>query len=378
MLPRILSLIFVSALSCGLFIGGLACIQVPPLPAVRAWHELGAAETAIEDDERTLWRQAQKVRKELEDGEHFFADENLSTYLNGVLRGLLHYPLPAEAPVPAVYVLRATDQIAWTFADGLILFSTSQLARLQNEAQLASLLGHELAHFLARHSLIKKRFSKLSSSTVERMDVSRDQEIFSDRLGLDLMREAGYDPREALRMLILIERDNVNSSGSVRAWRSHPFVPERIKALRGEIAHEVDADARVGEARYSEAIADLLLASAEIELSDGLLDRADSSIMRHLQLRPESGRGYYVQAEITRRTMPDGGQSGEVRLAYERALEFAPDDPDVLRALGLLYHKSGDASRSTEMFTNYLHVTPDAVDRKIIERYLERDREAAR
>jgi predicted Zn-dependent protease len=320
-----------------------------------------------------LWAESQRELARLEEEERLVADESLSRYLDGVLAALVP-ELAQGAPRPRVLVLRSPERNAGTTSDGLIFVSTSFLAALGDEAQLAALLGHELAHFLARDSLVDVRFARVSASTVQRMDLSRDQEERADRLGLALVRGAGYDPAGVLHMLELIERDDAETRGPYAKFESHPFVPDRIRALRRQLAGQA-IEGRRDAQRYDEAIADLLLVAAEIELEAGLLDRADAAIDRHLRLRPESGRGYFLRAEHERRVAREGRRSPAVRSAYERAVELAPDDPAALRALGFLCREAGERQRARDLFARYLRAAPDAADRKTIERYLGEDSE---
>lgn len=280
--------------------------------------------------------------------------------------------LPPEAPKSRVRVLRTAERNAAALADGTVPVSTSFLAALADEAQLAALLGHELAHQLARHTLIERRFETLSASTVRRMELSRALEEEADRTGLERIEHAGYEPRAVIEMLELISEDDAETRGPYPQFESHPFVRERIRALRGLVPRAAP-EGRREAARYEAAIADLLLVAAEIELEEGQLERADAAIDRHLRLRPESGRGWYWKAEHERRVAREGRHAPAARRAYERAVELAPDDPDALRALGFLYRESGEPERARALFGRYLSVAPDAADRKLIERYLGED-----
>ncbi len=346
-----------------------ACAS-PPFPVLPAWNQTGAP-IVVEGDERALWAEATRALEKLEEQDAFLADETLTQYLNGVLTTLLPEPLPAELPRTRPRVLRSSERSAVVLADGTVLVSTSFLAALADEAQLAALLGHEAAHWLGRHSLIEKRFEKVSASTVLRMELSRAQEDEADRVGIELMKKAGYEPRAALEMLALIEADDTAKRGQFPQFESHPFVRERIRAVRNQVPRLAPEQGRRERARYEAAIPDLLLVATEIELRAGLLDRARASIERHLRLRPESGRGHYLKAEHERKIAREGRHSPAARKAYERAVELAPDDPDALRALGFLCREVGEPERARELFSHYLRVAPDAADRKLIERYLD-------
>jgi tetratricopeptide (TPR) repeat protein len=171
-------------------------------------------------------------------------------------------------------------------------------------------------------------------------------------------------------MLELIAEDDSAGRGRYPQFESHPFVPERMRALRGKIPRRAPEQGRRDAARYEAAVTDLLLDAAEQELDAGNLARAEAAIQRHLRLRPDSGRGWYLEAERERRSAREGRRAPAARRAYERAVELAPDDPDALRALGFLCRESGETARARELLAAYLRAAPDAPDRKWIERYL--------
>ena len=348
-----------------------ACVSPPPPPpAVPAWNA-APPPIVVEDDERALWAEAQRDFEKIEEEKLLVDDEPLTQYLDGVLAAILPAGLPPEMPKARVRVIRSAERNAGAMPDGMVLVSTSALAALADEAQLAGLFGHELAHVLARHGLIERRFEKVSASTVQRMEVSRAQEDQADRLGLELMQNAGYEPRGVLETLTLLSEDDPAANWANRRFESHPFMSSRIQTLRGLVPATEEGRREV--ARYENAIADVLLVAAETELEADLLERADAAIDRHLRLRPESGRGYYWKAEHERRVAKEGRRAPAARQAYERAVELSPDDPDALRALAFLCRESGEPERARELFGHYLSVAPDAADRKLIERYLGQD-----
>ena len=227
-------------------------------------------------------------------------------------------------------------------------------------------------HFMARHKIVEKRFEQVSRSTVERMKLSRRQEKESDSFGLSVMRRAGFDPREFLNMLQLFESDD-STTYQEYVFRTHPFVPARIQRLKRDIDFrtlENNENLRVHEDEYREAIADILPIAVETEFEAGLLDQAEASLARLFELRPESGRGYYLKAELARLSESEGRSSAKAREAYQRAVELAPDDPQAVRALAFLYYEEGNEKQAIPLFEHYLQLRPDAADRKLINRYL--------
>lgn len=350
------------------------CATAPPVPVVPAWDAPAGTSSSVADDERASWEEAVALRATVEKKGEFVDDPALRAYLVAVLNGLLAGPLPAQGPTLDVRVVRSAAQLGLCSPDGVVLISTSTLATLRNEAQLAALLGHELGHITGRHRLVQTRYAALSRSMVERMELSRAHEAEADRYAFDALQRAGYDPRELPRMLVLVEPGkDVAAPVELAAFRSHPFTDERVADLeRAAPAAPGQPGSRGDAERYAQAIVDVLPIAALEELDAGQFDRALATIERYQTQRPDSGRGYYLKAEHARRTEPDGRRSPPARRAYERAVELAPDDPDAVKALGFLYHDGGEPERAAPLLERYLRLAPDAADRRLVERYLGR------
>jgi tetratricopeptide (TPR) repeat protein len=350
-----------------------ACASSPTFPVVDSWHGQAAAAIVVDEDERALWTEAREKLAELEEKKLLVEDDSLVGYLKSLVESLLPGPLPEAAPALESYVVRDVRRNAASGPDGGIFVSTGYLAALENEAQLAGVLGHEVAHFLARDSIAAERFARINASTVDRMKLSREREEHADQLGLELMLGAGYEPREMIHALDLIRLEDHSSRGSVPQWESHPFVSERIRRVKRTLRETRPEGGRRETERYEEAIAEVLVIEADLELETRFLDRAEASIARYLRLRPESSRGHYLKAELVRLNSPKGRRSPAARRWYERAVELSPQYPDALRELGLLCREDGDSTRAIELLSQYLELAPDAVDRRIIERYIAND-----
>ncbi len=140
---------------------------------------------------------------------------------------------------------------AFALPGGFIAISRGLLISLENEAQLAAVLGHEIGHVTARHSVQGMQRSSLLGATVSLLgsvagaqygalvsqiggvtanlvdkSYSRDQESESDQLGIDYMVLAGYAPQGAVELQEIFYRKI--EGGQDPAWlsglfRSHPF-----------------------------------------------------------------------------------------------------------------------------------------------------------
>ncbi|MCL2890115.1 MAG: M48 family metallopeptidase, partial [Alphaproteobacteria bacterium] len=163
------------------------------------------------------------------------------------------------------FALIQDDSInAWAMPGGRIAFYTGILPVTKNEAGIAVVMGHEIAHAILNHGQqrmsadmiqqggllgtqillgttgMSKKTQELSmtaagagTSILGTLPFSRKHEDEADYLGLVLMTIAGYDPHEAPK---LWERMNALGGSSGPAWLStHPSHEGRIKNLRDSI-----------------------------------------------------------------------------------------------------------------------------------------------
>src|SRR5881397_3675668 len=151
---------------------------------------------------------------------------------------------------------------AFALPGGYIYVTRGILAHLNSEAELAGVVGHEIGHVTARHSvsqLSKQQLAQIglavgtiASPDFERfaglagqalgvlfLKYSRDNESQADDLGLRYMRRANYDPREMPHVFEMLTRvSQAQGGGRVPEWlATHPDPENR----RGRIEQEVAA-----------------------------------------------------------------------------------------------------------------------------------------
>jgi predicted Zn-dependent protease len=255
----------------------------------------------------------------------------------------------------------------------LILISSGLLVSLENEAQLAYLIGHESAHILKRHSLQEERYGAITGSHVDRMKLSKHIESEADRMGYEVFVLAGYTPVESIHMMRHLEDGSEPPVDRIRAWETHADVDARIRVLERLIRLEPVRETRTGAERFLSVIDEIRLGVVELEIEAAAYDVARGRIEQHLQRLPGSSRAHYLRAEITRGVSAEGKWDRAVREDYERAIELAPQEADALRALGLLLRGTDERAQSDALLARYLEARPDAIDRKLIARYLGRE-----
>ena len=233
---------------------------------------------------------------------------------------------------------------AFALPGGFIAISRGLLVNLENEAQLAAVLGHEVAHVTARHSVQGMQRGSLLGATVSILggiaDVygygglasqlggataslidksySREQESESDQLGIDYMVLAGYSPQGAIELQEIFYRKiegGANPDWVSGLFRSHPFSKDRLDAnrdyVRSRYATGKTADGR-DKASYQRAIAPLL--------------------------KTEAAYGLYDQA----RQLEAKGQLDAAIETYHKAMQLAPDQGLLLSGLGMAYLRKED------------------------------------
>src|SRR3989441_1337883 len=127
--------------------GSCASRSVPPIGA-------DGKPFKPESDELRLWAQAEKEEEQLQKKAKPYDDPLLDEYLGKVGDKLLPDDVRAAGgPGFRFGVIRDPTLNAFALPNGRIYLHTGLLARLDNEAQLAMIVGHEMTHVTRRHAL---------------------------------------------------------------------------------------------------------------------------------------------------------------------------------------------------------------------------------
>ncbi|MEZ4281287.1 MAG: M48 family metalloprotease [Myxococcota bacterium] len=342
---------------------------IPRFPEVDAWGGANAAIGPLADDESKLWSEAQKTFAKLQEEEKIYADDPLQAYLQNLTESIVP-PVDETGPKFSLHVLDLPDRNAAALPDGTILLTLGLLAALENEAELAMVIGHEAAHVVKRHSLIEFRYGEITSSHVDRMRLSRRNESEADEFGLALVNSAGYDAAASIHALEHLREEAAADIQFRPAWSSHWNLRFRKSDLKRASRQNHPRGDRITSEAFERAIDPIRLEAALQALEGGERLDAKELIERELARDPSIGRAYFLRAELARRDHPEQRLAPAVGDDYRRAVALAPEDADALRALGLFLRDTGDADASNAMLRRYLAARPDAVDRKIVERYL--------
>ena len=332
----------------------------------------------------------------------------LEAYLESIANRMLGDTLDHLGMHVDFFVVRNNVLSAWVYPYGTIAVHSGLIASMENEAQLASIVAHELSHFLQRHSyreLIEDRRQGaigkglgllLTAAVASETGVidtglvdagglwtdlvtsgySRKLEHVADAEGLELMANAGYDRAQAVRGFeILGQNEAYNLQTPRLMWSSHPKLEDRIENLKKSVKKAQKRKDYVpgtvpDSTAYYRAVADVLLINGRLDLAERQFERARMAFEKYVQARPADGEGYFLLGETYRKAAPNGPTYDSRIAQYRRAIGNDARHADAYRELGMALRQQGEAAEARDALQRYLDVKPDAVDAGIIRGYL--------
>jgi predicted Zn-dependent protease len=198
-------------------------------------------------------------------GGQYVVDPGLTTYVQQVGKKLAAVSDRPNLPYEFV-VLNNDVPNAWAMPGGKLAINRGLLVYLEDEAQLAAVLGHEIVHAAARHSAQQQTQNVLMGAGVLIAGVAiaekkpeygvlgmgamavgaqawqakygRSHELESDEVGMKYMAKAGYDAQAAVELQeIFVKLSEGRNSGFIEGlFASHPPSQSRVDANRKHAA----------------------------------------------------------------------------------------------------------------------------------------------
>ncbi len=267
------------------------------------------------EQEVALGRQSDaQVRQEM----GLVADQALQQYVERIAMPLAKGSERPELPWTFA-VVDAQAVNAFALPGGFIYVTRGIMAHLNSEAELAGVLGHEIAHVTARHSAAQ--YSKQTAGSLGLLlgqifvpelrpfgqalesglgllflKFGRDDELEADTLGAGYATEQGWDPRGVASMLETLGRlsDGTDRKG-VPNWAStHPMPEDRVARLEQRVATlrtQAARDLAVNRAQYLQRVDGLMFGDNPRE---GVL-RGNAFLHPDMRFRLEFPQGWQVQ-----------------------------------------------------------------------------------
>ena len=273
-------------------------------------------------------RQGREYAAEVDRQAKFIDDPMITEYVNRVGQNIV---LHSDAKVPFTIKVIDSDEVnAFALPGGFFYVNKGLILVADNEAEMAGVMAHEIGHVAARHyaenqtkqslleylalgtsiflggipGMIYQNTAGLGMLGIF-MKFSRSAEEEADRLGVQYMYAAGYDPSAMATMFEKLEAKNKKKPGLIsRAFASHPAPPERRAAALALAARFPEHDEYViSTSEFQRVKARLLRLSNARASTAGALPGADEGAPG----RPTLKRRQPTPDDST--TNPDGIES---------------------------------------------------------------------
>ena len=310
------------------------------------------------DDEKKLGKE---FYEKLEKANALSKNERANTFLNLLGERILSHSDKVLFEFK-FSIIRSSAINAFATPGGYVYINQGLINLVENEAQLAGVLAHEIAHVNGRHiaEIVDRSkviniaslaailagaflggsgdavaavtsFTMATAATLT-LKYSREHEEAADRTGMSYLVGAGYNGGAMLDFLRIMRRYEFYSNTIPSYFLTHPGTDERtryIDALLQTTYTRKGGESIIGNLKRVQT---LLLLEGKT---------TDSSNLQYFQQRlnanPEDLDSLYGLAV----TQDRSGMLSESLDTFRRALLLAPDDADILRDLGIVYYKSG-------------------------------------
>jgi len=218
------------------------------------------------EEQRVQWSAEQEVQLGLQSAPQMaqqhgglHPDQQAQDHVDQVGRRLVKNTIAAKTGYPFDFHLLADTKTVNAFAlpGGQCFITAALYSRLENEDQLAGVMGHEIGHVIHRHGAERMASQGFIQGLIQSvmigsggsqsmaqianmvgsytsMKYGRDQELESDDFGVRLMLEAGYNPEDLIGVMDILEEA---SGGSKRPefQSTHPSPENRRQMIKNAI-----------------------------------------------------------------------------------------------------------------------------------------------
>ncbi len=333
----------------------------------------------------------------------YYQDRALESYLEPIVKQIWQ---DSERPqLPMKFYIQNTS-IPNAFAlPGNVAITRGLLSEMENEAQFAAVIGHEVGHVMARHTA-----QKLSRMTLQQLGLAigaaalegtkggdalltvgavgsslmllkydRGQEIQADRLGVKYMARLGYDPHEAISAHNVLDRaaDNyMKRLGKSRTedhfinqiLSTHPRTEVRISEIQAMInelpPHRIHGDGKFSS-RFQAAIKKIreinkiyfIYDEAENYYQKKNFKAAEESLRKAISLDDEQTPFYNLLGFIKLQEQ----NYTEAQRAYQKALSIDAEYQPAYYGKGLAHYFQEDYRQAANEFKKSLNLYPDHI-----------------
>jgi len=331
-------------------------------------------------------------------------DYEVQTYIQGIGYTLVD-TLGTQPFDYEFFVVNDGSLNAFAVPGGKVFVHAGLIAAADNMEEVAGVMGHEVAHAAAHHSVRQQQkgqaasvasimglflmilnpvvgLAAMSAGQTQQLAYQRDFEREADYLGIDYCKEAGYEPGAMLGLLRKIyDEQKLNPTQVPPYLLSHPMTGERLAYLESALGRNewqvnvkpvtfeferIQAIARANSMTRASAVPyyERRLAKskeadkpASLELIGILMVHGDDFALGVKYLEPAEKAGRNVDRELGRAYLRRG-RFDEAKLRLERAGKKNPKDWNVQGDLGGLYLEQGKFEDSVAAYKNAVELYP--------------------
>lgn len=340
-----------------------------------------------------LMSEAQEIQIDQEQAPHQFSDDfgavqdnALNHYVAQLGNSLAQRSHRPQMPY-SYRVVNANYVNAYAFPGGSIATTRGILLELDNEAELAALLGHEIGHVNARHAAARMSQGLLGGALLAGVSAyvgseyesaapwvemigavgsgallahySRDNEREADRLGMEYMTRAGQNPQGMVGLMeVLMEQSQHKPSALEQMFSSHPMSSERYETAKSAAqSYAASSATNLNRERYMDNTARLRrlkpavteMQSAEREMNAENFDQADPHLRKALQLAPND----YVGLVLMAKNLIARNQPREAEAFAEKAKQIYPQEAQAQHVAGISQLAQNRFSAAYQNFARY-------------------------
>ncbi len=345
-------------------------------------------------DEAELWYIIDRQEEYLKTSPLLVRDPELNNYVRGVACKVAN----DYCKDLRIYILDVPFFNASMAPNGVMIIWTGALLRMQNESDLALIMGHEFGHYKKRHSIQQWRKLKKSSAFLGTFGIltagaglgmagmvanlaggatmakfSRDKEREADQIGMNIIGSQQYDPQSSVRLWeAMLREENARDYGKpFPVFASHPQTKERVEDVRAAAAAISNPGKELGRDAYRDATHPFLQQWLQNELTRRMYNTSVQVIgdLRKTADLTDAGMYTFFLGEAYRQRNKNDDRVQAAKL-YAQAITEPGAPAMAWREQGLALRDAKQFKEASKNLQEYLAREPKAQDRGFIEGYL--------
>lgn len=371
-------------LALGLVVGMVTGCSVNPVT--------GESQLSLisESQERAMGAE-QYIPTQQTQGGQFYLDPDLTFYVRQVGMKLAAVSDRPDLPYEFV-ILNSSVPNAWALPSGKIAINRGLLTDLKDEAQLASVLGHEIVHAAARHSAQRMQTGMILNAGMTGVGVAlgdsgladmimgganigaqlalaqygQGDELEADHYGINYMVKAGYDPMAAVELQqLFVEMSRGQQTDYLSSlFATHPPSQERVNRNLA-LARQMNSNGYRGRDEFHRKLAFLTSVQPAYDAYDEAVQRirnedfdgALAKVNEALKIEPDEAMFHSLKGQL----LEHMGHTSQAASSFDKAVSLYPDMFSYRLHRGLNAFARKQYAQAREDITEANRVVPTAI-----------------